>query len=122
MARAIRPFGCGQRLLCITPPITTFGIRFQKTPLPMLRQHLIEKRVPTDRLYRWRGGEVSRLEGLSDGVFAVTLTLLIVAQSVPSTFYELWLVVRDLPVFLVCFLALMQAWALPLPFFPPLRT
>lgn len=66
--------------------------------------------MPTDRLFRWRGGEVSRLEGFSDGVFAVTTTLLIVSQSVPTTFHELWVVVRDLPVFLVCFAALILAW------------
>lgn len=76
----------------------------------MIREHLFEKTVPTDALFRWRGGAVSRLEGLSDGVFAVTLTLLIVSLSVPTTYYELWQTIRDLPVFLICFTALMMAW------------
>jgi hypothetical protein len=61
-------------------------------------------------MFRWRGGDVSRLEALSDGVFALTLTLLVVSLEVPKTFYELWLTVRDLPVFLVCFAALLMTW------------
>jgi hypothetical protein len=76
----------------------------------MIREHLFHKRAPADPMFRWRGGEVSRLEGLSDGVFAVTLTLLVVSLKVPTTFYELWLTIRDLPVFLVCFAMLMMVW------------
>lgn len=76
----------------------------------MLREHLFHKRAPADPLFRWRGGEVSRVEALSDGVFAVTLTLLIVSASVPETFYQLWLTIQALPVFLVCYLVLMMAW------------
>jgi hypothetical protein len=76
----------------------------------MIREHLFHKRVPADPMFRWRGGEMSRLEGLSDGVFAVTLTLLVVSLEVPGTFYELWLTVRDLPVFLASFIMLLMAW------------
>jgi len=76
----------------------------------MIREHLLERRLPTDPLFRWRGGAVSRLEGFSDGVFAVILALLIASASVPNTFHELWLTIRDLPVFLVTFLFLMMCW------------
>lgn len=76
----------------------------------MIRDHLFGKRAPADPLFRWRGGETSRLEGFSDGVFAVTLTLLIVSVDVPKTYYQLWQTIRDLPVFLACFLTLMMAW------------
>lgn len=76
----------------------------------MIREHLFDKRTTVDSMFRWRGGEVSRIEGLSDGVFAVTLTLLVVSVQVPETFYELWRTLRDLPVFLVCFIMLMMAW------------
>ncbi len=76
----------------------------------MIREHLFHKRAPADPMFRWRGEAVSRLEALSDAVFAVTLTLLIVSVSVPSTFYELWLAVRDLPAFLASFAMLMMAW------------
>lgn len=76
----------------------------------MIREHLFHKRAPADPLFRWRGAEVSRLEAFSDGIFAVVLTLLIVSVTVPTTFYELWTTVRDLPVFLVSFAMLMMAW------------
>jgi len=76
----------------------------------MIREHLFNKRAPADPLFRWRGENTSRLEALSDGVFAVTLTLLVVSLKVPSTFYELWLTTRDLPIFLVCFIMLLMAW------------
>ncbi len=76
----------------------------------MIREHLFNKRAPADPLFRWRGGDVSRIEGLSDGVFAVTLTLLVVSVNVPGTFYELWLTIKDLPIFLISFMMLMMAW------------
>jgi len=76
----------------------------------MIREHLFHKRAPADPMFRWRGGDLSRPEGLSDGVFAVTLTLLVVSLKVPTTFHELWLTIRDLPVFLVCFAMLMMVW------------
>ena len=76
----------------------------------MLREHLFHKRAAADPLFRWRGGDVSRVEAISDGVFAVTLTLLVATTTIPSTFWELWLLVRDLPVFLVSFAAVFQAW------------
>ncbi|MEZ5963937.1 MAG: TMEM175 family protein [Planctomycetota bacterium] len=79
--------------------------------MPALREHLFQRRIGSDRLFRWRGGEVSRVEGLSDGVFALTLTLLVVSVDVPGTLYELWHTVRDLPVFLACFVLLMWAWS-----------
>lgn len=82
-----------------------------------MRAHLFERRAGADPMFRWRGGEVSRIEGLSDGVFALTLTLLIVSTSIPGTFWELWQTVRDLPVFLVCFLLLMWAWGYHYSFF-----
>lgn len=75
----------------------------------MIREHLFEKRLPTDPLFRWRGGSVSRLEGFSDGVFAVSLTLLI-ASSVPDTFHELWQTIRDFPAYLITFVFLYVCW------------
>ncbi len=76
----------------------------------MIREHLFGRKVPTDPMFRWRGGEVSRLEGLSDGVFALTITLLVVRTEVPSTFHDLWRTAAELPVFLACFAMLMLAW------------
>ena len=36
--------------------------------------------------FRWRGNEVSRVEGFTDAVFAFAVTLLVVALEVPQTF------------------------------------
>ncbi len=76
----------------------------------MIREHLFHKRLGADPLFRWRGGEISRMEGLSDGVFAVTLTLLAFSLNTPKTFYELWLTIKEIPAFLVCFFILMRLW------------
>lgn len=76
----------------------------------MIREHLFHKRAPADPMFRWRGGEISRVEGFSDGVFAVTLSLLVFSSSVPTTYYEMWRTARDLPVFLVSFALLFLAW------------
>jgi hypothetical protein len=47
------------------------------------------ERIGAEPDFRWRGYEVSRIEGLSDGVFAIAVTLLIVWLEVPKTFAEL---------------------------------
>jgi uncharacterized membrane protein len=61
--------------------------------------------------FRIRGTEVSRLEGLSDGVFALAMTLLIVSVEVPKSFDQLLDVVMVLPVFAVSFATLMWFWS-----------
>lgn len=60
--------------------------------------------------FRWRGTEVSRVEGFTDAVFAFAVTLLVVALEVPHTFEGLMDVVRGLPAFIICFTLLMTFW------------
>ncbi|WP_223787098.1 DUF1211 domain-containing protein [Marinicella meishanensis] len=60
--------------------------------------------------FRWRGGDVSRIEAFADGIFAITITLLIVASASTYGFYDMWLMVRDLPAFLLSFAFIMYAW------------
>ncbi len=67
--------------------------------------------------FRWRGREVSRLENLADGVFAFSVTLLVVAQQVPTTFDGLMGVVRSFPAFAACFVLLMVFWNVHYKFF-----
>ncbi len=60
--------------------------------------------------FRWRGEEVSRIEGLSDAVFAFAVTLLVVSLEVPRTFDELAAAMRGFIVFAVCFALLIEVW------------
>jgi len=60
--------------------------------------------------FRWRGGEIARIEGLSDAVFAFAVTLLVVSLEVPKTFNELTHVMRGFFAFAICFALLMQVW------------
>jgi uncharacterized membrane protein len=76
----------------------------------MVREHLFSKKLGADPYFRWRGGEISRLEGISDGIFAITITLLIVTASSSESFYNIWLMIRDLPAFLISFAMIMYAW------------
>ena len=57
-----------------------------------------------------RRREVSRVEGLSDAVFAFAITLLIVSLEVPKTFDELLHVMRAFPAFAISFALLFQIW------------
>ncbi|MCP3919461.1 MAG: DUF1211 domain-containing protein [bacterium] len=63
-----------------------------------------------ERDFRWRGGDVSRLEGLSDAVFALALTLIVVSLEVPRTYADMVEAFVQIPVFLVCFALLFLVW------------
>jgi hypothetical protein len=63
-----------------------------------------------EQYFRWRGTHVSRLEGLTDAVFAFAVTLLVVALEVPHTFAGLINVMRAFPAFVICFILLMTFW------------
>jgi uncharacterized membrane protein len=63
-----------------------------------------------EKHFRWRGGEVSRIEGLSDAIFALSLTLLVVALEVPSTSEELVAVFWQFPAFALCFAFILWVW------------
>jgi uncharacterized membrane protein len=60
--------------------------------------------------FRWRGGSVSRLEGLSDAVFALAMTLIVVSLDVPATYGELKELFVQAPVFAACFALLLATW------------
>jgi uncharacterized membrane protein len=75
-----------------------------------MRRRLAQHGFGADRAFRWRGGEISRLEGLSDAVFAFAVTLLVVSLEVPETFDELLRVLRGFFAFAVCFAILFWVW------------
>lgn len=60
--------------------------------------------------FRWRGGEITRVEGFSDAVFAFAITLLVVSLEVPRTFHELVGTMRGFLAFGVCFALLIIVW------------
>jgi hypothetical protein len=73
----------------------------------MIREHIGIQPEPD---FRWRGGDVSRLEALTDGIFGFAITLLVVALEVPHTFDELLVAMRGFPAFAISFGVLAGVW------------
>jgi uncharacterized membrane protein len=80
-------------------PASSQGLRERLPLAPQREQH-----------FRWRGNEVSRVEGFTDAVFAFAVTLLVVALEGPHTFEGLLDVLRGFPAFVICFVLLMMFW------------
>jgi uncharacterized membrane protein len=57
-----------------------------------------------------RRRDVSRVEGFSDAVFGLAVTLLVVSLDVPKTLDDLVAMMRGLPAFAVSFALLFQIW------------
>lgn len=76
----------------------------------MIRQKLVEKGVGLSTKFRWRGREISRIEGLSDAVFGFAVTLLVVSLEVPRTFTELTEAMRGFGAFAISFALLLVIW------------
>jgi uncharacterized membrane protein len=60
--------------------------------------------------FRWRGGEITRLEAFCDVVFGFALTLLVVSLEVPHSYAEMMAVMRGFVPFAVCFAQLVMIW------------
>ena len=65
--------------------------------------------LEADPWFRWRGGNVSRIEALSDGVFALAIALLAFGN-VPRDGEGLARFFREVPAFAACFLFLIWVW------------
>jgi uncharacterized membrane protein len=63
-----------------------------------------------EKYFRWRGGEITRLEAFCDVVFGFALTLLVVSLEVPRNYGELITVLRGFVPFAVCFAQLALIW------------
>lgn len=76
----------------------------------MLREQIRKTNLGEKNGFRWRGGEVSRLEGFSDAVFAFAMTLLVVSLEVPHSYEELLGTMRGFLAFGICFTFLVWIW------------
>ncbi|HEX2094134.1 MAG TPA: TMEM175 family protein [Longimicrobiaceae bacterium] len=64
----------------------------------------------TTESIRWRGGQVTRIEALTDAVFGFAITLLVVSLEVPGTFDELVATMRGFVAFSCSFALLILVW------------
>jgi uncharacterized membrane protein len=76
----------------------------------MIREQMIGRDIGRSEDFRWRGHEISRIEGLSDAVFAFGITLLVVSLEVPKTFSELAETMHGFGAFLISFVLLFAIW------------
>jgi uncharacterized membrane protein len=70
----------------------------------------LPRRLRGEEHFRWRGGDVSRLESLSDAVFAIALSLLVLSLQVPATSEQLIGLFWQIPAFALCFAFLIWIW------------
>lgn len=63
-----------------------------------------------EREFQWRGGSPTRVEALSDMVFAFALTLLVVSNAPPASFAELTQQLWGFPGFAAAFAMLLLLW------------
>lgn len=79
--------------------------------------HQAIRNLMAEKNFRWRGHEVSRLEGFSDAVFGFAVTLLVVSLEVPHSFAELKEAILGFPAFGICFCLLLLVWKTHVNFF-----
>lgn len=82
----------------------------------MIRAELAKREIGQGK-FRWRSHEISRIEGLSDAVFAFAITLLVVSLEVPKTFTELAETIHGFGAFAICFVLLFVVWYTQYKFF-----
>ena len=75
----------------------------------MVRESLARRQTGEED-FRWRGRDITRLEGFTDSVFAFAVTLLVVSLEVPDTFDELLRTMRGFVAFAICFYLLLLVW------------
>ena len=78
--------------------------------LRMLRSVFKDNRIGMNKEFRFRGGVQTRLETFSDAVFALSITLLIVSNTVPVSFDDMIKVFADFIPFALCMALITYIW------------
>jgi uncharacterized membrane protein len=76
----------------------------------MIRETISKNEFGKSEDFKWRGAEGSRLESLTDGVFAFAITLLIVSLQVPKSFDDLVNTMKNFPAFGITLIAIIAIW------------
>src|SRR5690606_21142306 len=76
----------------------------------MIRESIKNHYIGMNREFRFRGEEPTRIETLSDAVFALAITLLLISSSPPITFYQLQAFTKDLIPFAICIALISLIW------------
>ncbi len=85
----------------------------------MLRQALKPKTNLHPSGFRLRGMDHTRIEGLSDSVFAIAIAFLLISADVPEKYSELELFLKDFVPFGITITLLMLIWHEHYIFFKP---
>lgn len=76
----------------------------------MVREHFKNHYIGMNKEFRFRGEETTRIETLSDAVFAIAIGLLLISTSPPITFYQLEQFTKDLIPFACCIALIAIIW------------
>ncbi|MGV3614529.1 MAG: TMEM175 family protein [Fimbriimonas sp.] len=76
----------------------------------MLREASLRGGAEAKDPIRWRGREISRMEALTDGMFAIAITLLVVAVEVPPSFDAMRAQMGGFFAFALCFAMMVWVW------------
>jgi uncharacterized membrane protein len=76
----------------------------------MIRESLGKHYIGMNKEFRFRGEEPGRLENLSDGVFALAITLLLISTSAPNSFEQIKRFVWELLPFSACIVLIVLIW------------
>ena len=83
----------------------------------MLRSPVKKHFIGMNQDFRYRGEDSTRIEALSDSVFALAIALLLISTTSPGTYKELLIFTQDLIPLAVCIALIMLVWSEHFKFF-----